>query len=568
VSQANVTSHVQSLVEADRKLASAGSPFELRTEVVLGETLPVFAQRLPNIGALLDRAANFGDAEFLVFERGPRISFAEHDRLVVAVADGLHRRHGVTKGSRVGIFSANNLGWVLVAHACAKLGAVAVAYNSWWTAEELRHALAATSPLLVFADAKRRDTLDALTDLPPVLDCERVAEDLGSQDDVTAGAAGTNETAVDEDDPWLLIFTSGTSGRPKAAVLSHRSMIAFVQLNAYMGARGQVLRGGSDAAPAPTVCRLAVFPLFHISGMGSLAASLAFGHKTVWPAGRFDPQRVIELTKRERITLWGGASTHLARLLNHADVDSVGAQLLQVGIGGSASTPALIELSEARLPHLRGTFSSGYGMTECGGLATFASNVFLRWTPDCVGPALPTVQVKIVDDRGDEEPEGEVGTICIRSPLVMLEYWNNPTANSTALMPGRWLRTEDFGRLEAGILFLASRRRDLIIRGGENIYPGEIENALENHPDVLETAVFGVDDVEYGQVVHALVVVEPGSTLTAPELSDYLTAQLAYYKVPARIEIRSRPLPRSATGKVLKHLIESQTEHLAPAEPV
>jgi acyl-CoA synthetase (AMP-forming)/AMP-acid ligase II len=487
----------------------------------------------------------------------------------------------VRKGSRVGIYAANCLGWDLVAHACARIGAIIVAFNSWWSDDEAAAAVRLTQPCVLVVDSKRRETLGSAGGDVRLLDAESIVQELAGgtfsatssdQDPLPADPApdvALDDPAerVDEDDPWLLIFTSGTSGRPKAAVLSHRNVLAFVQLTAFLGARSQVMAGGASGSGMRQVSRLAVFPLFHISGIGSLLGALAFGHKTVWPEGRFDAGRVINLSRRENISLWGGASTHLVRLLDHPELPSVGTQLLQVGIGGSASTPALIEHTERRLPHLTNTFSSGYGMTECGGLASHAANVLLRASADCVGAPLPTVQVKIVDEQDEEVPEGETGTICIRSPLVMLGYWRNDAANSAAFLPGRWLRTEDFGRVEGGLLYLAARRRDLIIRGGENIYPAEIENVLDQHHAVVESAVVGLDNIEFGQVVHAVVVIEPETSVTEAELCAHVAAQLAYYKVPATFDIRTRPLPRNATGKVMKHVIGSEQEDLTPQCP-
>jgi acyl-CoA synthetase (AMP-forming)/AMP-acid ligase II len=299
--------------------------------------------------------------------------------------------------------------------------------------------------------------------------------------------------------------------------------------------------------------RLALFPLFHISGLGTLVAGLGFGQRSVWPAGAFDAARVIELTREHGITLWGGASTHLVRLLDHPDLTAFEhEQLAQVGIGGSASTPNLIARTEAAFPHLRNTFSSGYGMTESGGLISYAGNAELRAAPDCVGLPLPTVEVRITDPSGTPVADGEIGTIEARSPILMIDYWRPGPGQSPMLADG-WMRTEDFGRLEHGVLFIESRHRDLIIRGGENVYPVEVEDCLESHPAVAEAAVIGVEDDEFGQVVHAVVVRRPGASVTDDELLDHCRARIAYFKVPATIEWLTEPLPRNAAGKVLKH---------------
>jgi len=230
-------------------------------------------------------------------------------------------------------------------------------------------------------------------------------------------------------------------------------------------------------------------------------------------------------------------------------------QIVQISVGGSATTPALMRATAERFPHLDNTMSSGYGSTETGGLATWAPNWMLQAAIDCVGPALPTVEVRITDETGEPVPDGVEGNVEVRCPIVMLGYWRNDAANAETLLPGLWVRTGDFGRWEDGLLFLASRKRDLIIRGGENVYPFEIENRLDEHPDVLEAAVIGVEDPTLGQEVMAVVAVRPGNAVNAHALQAFCAETLASYKVPSQFDIRTSPLPRNATGKIMKHAL-------------
>ena len=234
------------------------------------------------------------------------------------------------------------------------------------------------------------------------------------------------------------------------------------------------------------------------------------GSTSVWPLGRFDAGEVIELTKQERISVWGGGTTHVVRLLQHPDVATIApAQISSVGVGGSATPPDVVRQIEERFPHLAGAVSSGYGSTETG-LISWAPGWMLKAAPDCVGPLMPTVDARITDDDGTELPSGSEGNIEARSWMSMLGYWHNDAADAETIRPGRWIRTGDFGRLDDGILFIASRKRDLIIRGGENIYPFEIEHRLDEHPDVVEAAVYGIDDPVHGQEVKAVIVVARG----------------------------------------------------------
>jgi acyl-CoA synthetase (AMP-forming)/AMP-acid ligase II len=281
----------------------------------------------------------------------------------------------------------------------------------------------------------------------------------------------------------------------------------------------------------------------------------------VWPLGRFDPANVLQLTRDEGISVWGGGVTHVVRLLQHPDIETIDARRISsVGIGGSATPPDVIRQIEERFPHLESAISTGYGSTETG-LISWAPGWMLKAAPDCVGPLMPTSQARITDDDGTEVPAGAEGNIEARSWMSMLGYWHNDAANAETVRPGRWIRTGDFGRIDDGILFIASRKRDLIIRGGENIYPFEIEHRLDEHDEVLEAAVYGVDDPVHGQVVKAVVVVAPGSSLTEDEVRAFCAMTLASYKVPTEVELRTEALPRTANGKVMKQVLAGQAEN-------
>ncbi|MBL7496626.1 acyl--CoA ligase [Frankia sp. CNm7] len=533
------------LLQADHRLTGPGGPFEVTEDLVLGERMPVFRNRPTSLREILASSACFGSRDCFVFGDGSRITFAELPSRVASTAAFLRDVHGVRQGDRVAICAANGPGWLLVLWATTSLGAVLVAMNGWWSEPEIENALDLTSPAVVFADEKRGARLPC-----SYVDVDKTFGDMIRH----APDAPLPDCPVSEDDPAALIFTSGTTGRPKAACLSHRSLVAFIMMQEYLGVRGSALRGG--AAPARPATRLAVFPLFHVSGLAATLTAVHVGATTVWPLGRFDPGMVIDLTVREGINIWGGTVTHIFRLLQHPRVGEVDPkQIASVGIGGSATTPQLVRIIEERFPHLAGTSSSGYGSTESGGLISWTPEAMLAEAPDCVGPVLPTVEVRIADDRGDPVSDGHDGDIWVRSPLLMIGYWNNDEANAEALAPGRWLRTGDYGRLEHGVLFLASRRRDLIIRGGENVYPFEIENRLEEHPDIIEAAVIGVDDDEFGQEVKAVVVLREGSSLDAAGMRSHCATTLASYKVPTRVEIRHTALPRNPTGKVMKQVL-------------
>ncbi|MEE9413719.1 MAG: class I adenylate-forming enzyme family protein [Acidimicrobiales bacterium] len=542
--------------EATSALLSVGSPFEMTTETILGEKMAVFSKRAPSLRALLAQSANHGDSEYYVFDTGERCSFIENVDRVAALASALADK-GIVKGDRIAILSANNPQWLTIYWAVVSLGGVVVAMNGWWSAEEVSRGLRAADPSLLFLDRRRLERIDEVDTGVPTLLIEDTVEEM-----IHANAGETlPEVELSEDDPAVLLFTSGTTGQPKGALLSHRNVIGFVMTAFFLGARMSMINPGQRATPG---VYLAAFPLFHVAGLFTSATTqLAAGSKTVWTTGRFDAGKVIELSRQEKITNWSGAATHIWRLLDHPAFEGFdGTQLSGVAIGGSATTPELIRATEERLPHLMGTFASGYGSTETGSLISHASNAMLMADSASVGPPLPGVEVRIVDDSGEAVEDGIDGNILVRSALVMLGYWDNDEANADTLLPGRWLKTGDFGQLRDGQLRLASRKRDLIIRGGENIYPAEVENRLEQHPDVAEVAVFGVDHRELGQEVKAVVVPLERSSPSEADLKAWVAEALAYFKVPAHVEVRDEPMPRNATGKILKNVLRGDSENL------
>jgi long-chain acyl-CoA synthetase len=537
------------MVQAQEALTAPGQPYEMATETVLGARVAVLRRRPHSLRqVLVDGCAAYGGDDCYVFDDGERITFAQLEGVVASVATSLRERYGIGPGDRVAICAANCPEWLVTFWAVASLNAVVVAMNGWWTGTEMRNAVALTEPSVLLMDEKRRARLEGDLGVPVIVAERDFAE-------LMTGDVALPNPAIAEDDPFMLIFTSGTTGRPKAATLSNRTVIGYVQLQLFIQDRSMLVAGVTKGDAPPSV-RLSPFPLFHVSGMGTAVSTVMTGGKTVWPLGRFEPSRVVDLTLRENVAFWSGGTTHIARLLDSPDIERVPtAQLLGIGVGGSATTPDIMRRIAVRFPHLSMSTSTGYGSTETGGIASWAPNWMLRAVPGCVGPLLPTVAARITDDRGAVLPDGAEGNIEIRSALTMLGYWRNDAADKETILPGRWVASGDFGRLDDGILTIASRRRDLIIRGGENIYPFEIEDRLEEHPDVVEAAVFGVDDATHGQTVKAVVVVRQGTVLDPDVLRGFCAETLSSYKVPADLEIGTTPLPRNATGKVMKHVL-------------
>ncbi len=546
----------------EAQLTGSGGPFEIVEETVLGEPLSVFKERPRSLRELIENSRDLGEAEYVVFD-DLRLSFAAHERVVASIAAALRERYGVGPGDRVAILAANAPEWIASFWATVSLGAVCVGLNGWWVRDEIRFGLEDSDPKVLLGDERRLARLEGWDPGMPVVEFESDFEAIWSHD----LDAPLSDTPIAEDDPATILYTSGTTGRPKGAVNTHRNIVALTRVQICHGLKAAMYKASQGIAPGSGGGNIALVttPLFHVSGLYSgVVTPLATGLKTVWTRGRFDAERVLELIERERVSTWGPMGTMLHRVFAHPDLERFDlSSLTHVGSGGAPVSPALQERMRKVFPNARGNMGIGYGLTESTALATLNSGEELEAHPDSVGRPLPTVDVEIRDRDGRRLPDGEVGEIHIRSPLVMREYWRRPDATAETIRPGRWLRSGDIGRIEDGRLYIHSRERDLILRGGENVYPAEIENCLEAHPAVREAAIIGVDHPELGQEVKAVAVVEPGHPAPSEaELDAWTRERVAYFKVPAHWEIRSEPLPRNASGKVLKSVLSGESELL------
>ena len=553
-----------SIAEADAMLTGPGGFFEIVTETVNGVEIPVVTGPHTSLRDLLAASMNHGgdgSARYYLFDDGRSATFAENISHAAAVAAALADRYGVGPGDRVGLLGANQPGWIQGFWGTVSSGAIAVAMNGWWKGDEIRYGIELTEPKVLIADRRRLERLGGDPGIPVIGMAPDEADSVDSLIDAYRDAS-LPDVGIAVDDPAAILFTSGTTGRPRGAIQTHRNFFAYLTCAFMIGAR-QFVRfpGESMDVGGPT---LACSPLFHVSGLHACAImAVGAGFNHLWTTGRYDPEKILRLTEEHGIARWSGVTTQVWRLVEHPrlhdyDVSSV----TSIGGGGSMWSPELQEICRTALPHARTTVTIGYGLTESSGLATSAADDVLRAHPDSVGYPLPTVGVRITDDDGAELAEGSVGNICLSGPVVTPGYWNDPAATAETIRDG-WLRTGDYGYVRDGLLFLVSRRSDLIIRGGENIYPAEIEQRLDAHPAVAESAVIGVEHRELGQEVKAVVVVneEPPDEDLVPELSAWVAATLADIKVPAHWELRTEPLPRNATGKILKQVVQGDADY-------
>jgi len=541
------------------QLTGPGGPFEIVVEDVFGHPTQVYRERMRSLRELFAQGAARADIDWLV-QGDRRYTFGDHDRLVRELARNLADL-GVERGDRVALVSANVPEWVMTFWAVAVLGATLVPLNAWWKAEELEFGLTDSGSKVLIADSRRfaslEDRLDSIPTLEHVFEIGSAKFDalLASSDD-----PALPESAVDEDDLLAICYTSGTTGQPKGATLTHRQTIANLQNIICLGV-GAALRG--QPPPEATMklqsSALLVVPLFHVTGcLSTMMLSYATGGKLVlMPVGRFDPDVAMQVIEREKVTSIGGVPTIMWRILESPNLDRYDLSSVQrASYGGAPAAPELLERIERTFPRLRQTLTTAYGLTETASVATAHGGDEYFAHPGSVGRAAPTIEIRVVDEDGRDQPAGERGEIWIKGPTVMNRgYWNRPDANAASFSDG-WFHTGDIGYLDPdGFLYLVDRAKDMIIRGGENVYCVEVEHVVFDHPDVIDAAVVGVPHRELGEEVKAVVQLRAGSTTTADELKAFCRQHLADFKVPEYIEIRSEPLPRNPAGKVLKNLL-------------
>ncbi|MFF1926056.1 class I adenylate-forming enzyme family protein [Streptomyces sp. NPDC058221] len=542
------TDHRAAALAQAAALTGPDGRFELADDDVLGTRLPVFTHRQRALHEVLHASVAHADRDFIVTS-DRRITFARHAAQVASLAQVLRERYGIAKGDRVAIAAANSPEWIITFWATVSIGAVAVGFNAWWSPREMAHGIGNAEPALVVADAKRSSKLSGCT--VPVLSME---------DDITRLAdahpdAPLPSADVAEDDPAVILYTSGTSGRPKGAVHTHRNLLAVVE---YHRLNDALLQEFGDPLRSQDRVYLLTLPLFHIASLHNLAVPrLATGSRIALHQGSFDVDAVLGMVERERVTNWGAVPTMANRMLEHGGADRYDtSSLTAFSLASAPSSTAFKERLRQSLPFARDSLVDSYGLTEtCTGVAA-ANPQELAAAPGTLGRPVTGVRLEIRDPAGQLLGEGEEGEVWVRSQFNMLGYWRDPEATAAAIDADRWLRTGDLGELREGRLHLSSRRSDLIIRGGENVYPAEIETVLAEHPDVRECLVMGVPDPDLGQEVAAVVVLVAGSTVTVEALRTHTADQLSYFKVPKQWRLTTDELPRNATGKVIRRQVQ------------
>lgn len=532
----------------------------------------VYEAAPPSMRFVWELATGYGDRDYVVFE-DERYTYAESDSIIRALAHHLRDVHGVGRGDRVALAMRNYPEWVFGYWAIVSIGAACVGMNAWWTTDEMEYGLADSAPKVLIADSERVERVVPILSklrerhamhLIAVRTEGSLPEGADHWNDVIDPAtapAGLPAADIDPDDDSCIFYTSGTTGFPKGAQLTHRgsvhnllNLMFMTGVTAAAEAKAAA-KAGKDAAPPADPNKQNVFmaptPLFHVTANNCLLHPATVSGSKLVLTYKWDATRALELIEREGVTNFSGVPTMSREMLMHPDWDTRNTSTL-VGLGGGGA-PLQPDLVEKIDQSQEGTApSTGYGLTETHGIVTASSGNLYVAKPASCGRIVPTLDGKLIDEIGNDVPDSGVGELCVRGSVVIKGYLNRQEATAEAIQDG-WFRTGDIATIdEDGYVFIVDRAKDMVLRGGENIYCSEVETAIYQHDAVAEAAVFGVPDDRLGELVGAAIVLADGASLTEDRLREFLSTSLAKFKIPERIWILGEPLPRNASGKFLK----------------
>ncbi len=583
-----MSSAVPSLREITAELTAPGQVFEIERDVVNGVEMSVWKHAPRDLRQVFDASLNHAARDFLVYE-DRRVTFERHYREASTVAQRLVAQ-GLEKGDRVAIAARNSPDWVLAFWGACVAGAVVVPLNAWWTTDELIYGLNDSSATMLFVDEERLERVSARVDELDFLGTIAVfSEDPSSPADLGTPhprvrvvdfshyvgdadpAATPPEVTFAPDDPATMFYTSGTTGHPKGALGTHRNATTNL-MNLFFRSQVSTRRSDFDSAfsekgdnPAATLLSV---PLFHATGcLVTMMSSTLAGTKIVM-THHFDARRALKMIEAERITSFGGVPTIAMQILDHPDFEQFDtSSVTSITYGGAPAPPELVRRLKAAFPSAQP--GNGYGLTETSAGVCFNLGPDYVQRPDSCGPVVPVCEIAVVpedyegEEPGPDLPSGPavVGELWVKGPSVVLGYWNKPEATAQAFTKG-WLHTGDVARIdEDGFVYIVDRAKDMIIRGGENVYSVIVEAAIFEHPDVADCAVVGVPHPTYGEEVAAVIVLRAGHVVEAEEITRHVATRLAKFEVPTRIVFRALALPRNPQGKVLKRELREWLIH-------
>ena len=548
-------------LEANTAVTGPGQIFELIDGEVRGVKMKVFKNAPAHLGQVFAGSRGHGDKTFLVYE-DEIITFAQAADRIDALASLLVNTYGVKKGDRVAVAMRNFPEWVMSFAAIISVGAINVSMNSWWTEDEMDFALEDSGATVLICDQPRFDigaascvkknirvlVVRAEKPLPTGVD---KWEDVLPLGDAHPGAD------ISPDDDATILYTSGTTGRPKGAVSTHRAIISSIMA---FSARSTIFQMSGtklkdvDGPEIPTSFILIV-PLFHVTGCVPVMLSCFVAGLKLAIMYKWDPEKALEMIEREQITNFVGVPTQSWDLVNSPAFEKYDTSSLRaVGGGGAPSPTSLVGKVNDKVKN--GNPQLGYGMTETNAFGPAITGSDYLSHPTSTGRASWPMVVEVRDENLKPVPTGQSGEIWFFGPMLIRGYWNRPDATAETIVDG-WLRSGDLGRLDAdGYVYVEDRVKDMILRAGENVYGAEVESAIYEHPAIHEAAVFGVPHERLGEEVGVAILVNDGMTLTPAELWAFLDEKIAKFKIPTQVVIMTEPLPRNAAGKFLKRELQ------------
>ncbi len=551
------------------KLTTAEGPLSIGYIEKYGHQMPYLTKAPANLRDYLDGfCAMHGDKEFLV-DGDRRLTFAECHAAARALAGGLVEGYGLQVGDRVGIAARNSANWIIASMAIVMAGGVATLLNGWWQGGELAEGIRMVDCRYLLADQQRAARLDG-QDLGG---CEVLLfdHDVAPLDGLSillakGGGADTPLPAIQPTDNATILYTSGSTGQSKGAVSDHRAVVQGAM--SYAGQTMvffEILSAVGTAMPAQPSALVNV-PLFHVTASVPLVLqSFAIGRKLVMMP-KWDAEEAMRLIQKEKISYFVGVPLMSIEIATHPNKGNYDLTSCTAFAAGGAPRP--VEHVRKIKKEMDWSFPLlGYGLTETNGVGcgNFTENYLAK--PESTGPATkPLVEVGILDDDGNQMPQGERGEVCIRTIANFNGYWNNSEATRDAFTQDGFFRTGDIGYLdEDGYLFIVDRKKDIIIRGGENISCPEVEAAAYEHDDIIELSVFGIADDRYGEVPGLVYLAKEGADMGPDMLREYLASKLAPFKVPAHFWQVGEPLPRLGTQKIDRVTLRREYNEIAKA---
>ncbi|MBI1199448.1 MAG: AMP-binding protein [Phenylobacterium sp.] len=559
-----------SIQQAHAMMGQPGLPTEVGEAAIRGVTYKVWKNQPPTLRAVAEMAKGHGEKIFLVYE-DERVSYEAFHRAVAAFAKELQAQ-GVAKGDRVAVIMRNLPEWVVAFYAAASIGAIVTPLNAWWTGPELEYGLTDSGTKVAVMDAERFQRLSEHFHNCPELkrvyvsrEPDEIAHPYVTKLEAVLGEANAwaalpdqpiPPVEIDTDDDATIFYTSGTTGRPKGALATHRAINTNIITAGAAAARVFLRKGEMPPAPdpdAPQRSSLLSVPFFHVTGCFAVLNPSVFAGAKLVLMYKWDPIRAFELIEREKVTAAGGVPTIAWQLIEHparANYDL--SSLEAVSYGGAPSAPELVRRLRETFP--KSQSGQGWGMTETCATVTSNSGEDYLNRPDSCGPAAAVAELQIRDPADGKTilPPGQMGELWSKGPMNAKLYWNKPEPTAQTFVDG-WVRTGDLAKLdEEGFCYILDRAKDMLIRGGENIYCVEIENVLYDHPAVMDAAIVGVPHRILGEEPAAVVTLKPGAEATEADLRAHVAEHLAAFKVPIAVKFWHETLPRNPNGKILK----------------